>query len=161
MIRPKHRHYLAWLSSIPMIHVMHVIDRFVYLHNITIRLITIWRVSSQKRVNSILVNLRYFRFKLLKYKENNKTICNTFDHNFKNIPLYITRKVSIERYYVVLYNGALTLKMKKKMALNPFCDETLHILLSLCITRKENVTRTLKKCLPCTFNFPSTSHAHV
>ena len=50
-----------------------------------------------KRLNSILVNLRYLRFKLLKYKENNKKICNTFDHNFKNIPLYnekgIIRKV--------------------------------------------------------------------
>ena len=51
-----------------------------------------------KRLNSILVNLRYLRFKLLKYKENKK-ICNTFDHNFKNIPLYIMRKVSLERYY--------------------------------------------------------------
>ena len=49
-----------------------------------------------KRVNSILVNLRYLRFKLLKYKENKK-ICNTFDHNYKNIPLYIMRKVSLER----------------------------------------------------------------
>ena len=28
-----------------------------------------------KRVNSILDNLRYLRFKLLKYKENNKNIC--------------------------------------------------------------------------------------
>ena len=46
-----------------------------------------------KRLNSILVNLRYLRFKLLKYKENNKKMCNTFDHNFKNIPLYIMRKV--------------------------------------------------------------------
>ena len=36
----------------------------------------------------------YFGFKLLKYiKENNKKICNTFDHNFKYIPLYIMRKV--------------------------------------------------------------------
>ena len=64
-----------------------------------------------KWVNSILVNLRYLRFKLLKYKENNKKICNAFDHNFKNIPLYIMRKVSLERYYFVLYNGALTLNM--------------------------------------------------
>ena len=39
-----------------------------------------------KQVNSILVNLTYLRFKLLKYKENNKKMCNTFDHNFKNIP---------------------------------------------------------------------------
>ena len=61
-----------------------------------------------KRLNSILVNLRYLRFKLLKYKENNKKMCNTFDHNFKNIPLYIMRKVSLERYYFVLYDSALT-----------------------------------------------------
>ena len=66
-----------------------------------------------ERVNSILVNLRYLRFKLLKYKENNKKICNTFDHIFKNIPLYIIRKVSLERYYFVLYDVALTLKMSK------------------------------------------------
>ena len=79
-----------------------------------------------KQVNSILVNLRYLRFKLLKYKEYNKKICNTFDHNFKNIPSYIMRKVSLERHYFVLYNGVLTLKMSK-MALNPFCDKPLHI----------------------------------
>ena len=54
-----------------------------------------------KRVISILVNLRYLRFKLLKYKENNKKICNTFDHNFKNIPLYVMSNVSLERYYFV------------------------------------------------------------
>ena len=65
-----------------------------------------------KRVNSILVNLRYLRFKLLKYK-GNKKICNTFVYNFKNIPLYIMRKVSLERYYFVLCNGALTLKCQK------------------------------------------------
>ena len=79
-----------------------------------------------KRLNSILVNLRYLRFKLLKYKENNKKICNTFDHNFKNIPLYIMRKVSLERYYFVLYDCALTSKMSK-MALKSFCDKTLQI----------------------------------
>ena len=38
------------------------------------------------------------------------------------------RKVSLERYYFVSYNGALTLKMSK-MALNPFCGKkTLHLL---------------------------------
>ena len=78
-----------------------------------------------ERVKSILVNLRYLRFKLLKYKENKK-ICNTFDHNFKNISLYIMRKVSLEIYYFVLYDGALTVKISK-MALNSFCDETIHI----------------------------------
>ena len=79
-----------------------------------------------KRLNSILVNLRYLRFKLLKYKENNKKICNTFDHNFKNIPLYIMRKVSLERYYFVLYDCALTSKISK-MVLKSFCDKALHI----------------------------------
>ena len=74
-----------------------------------------------ERLNSILVNLRYLRFKLLKYKENNKKICNTFDHNFQNIPLYIMRKVSLERY-----DCALTSKMSK-VALGSFCDGTLHI----------------------------------
>ena len=78
-----------------------------------------------KRVISILVNLRYLRFKLLKFQENKK-ICNTFDHNFKNIPLYIMSNVSLERYYFVLYDGALTLKMSK-MALNAFCDKTHHM----------------------------------
>ena len=37
-----------------------------------------------------------------KFKENNKKMCNTFYHNFKNIPLYIMRKV-LEKYYFVLY----------------------------------------------------------
>ena len=46
---------------------------------------------------SILVNLRYLRFTLLKYKENNKNICNTFDHNFKNIPLYINEQCIIRK----------------------------------------------------------------
>ena len=69
-----------------------------------------------KRLNSILVNLRYLRFKLLKYKENNKKICNTFDHNFKNIPLYIMRKVSLERYYFVLYDLLMALLLTFKNA---------------------------------------------
>ena len=40
--------------------------------------------------------------------------------------IYIMRKVSLERYYFVLYDGALTLKMSK-MVLNSFCDKTLHV----------------------------------
>ena len=79
-----------------------------------------------KRVISILIKFRYLRFKLLKYKENNKKICDTVDHNFRYIPLCIMSQVSLERHYFVLYDSALTLKMSK-MALNPFCDETLHI----------------------------------
>ena len=34
-------------------------------------------------------------------------------------------KVSLERYYFVLYDGALTLK-DVKMVLNSFCDKTLN-----------------------------------
>ena len=75
-----------------------------------------------------MVNLRYLRFKLLKNKENNKKICNTFNHNCQNISLYIMSNVSLERYYFVLSDGALTTEMSK-MALYTFCDETLHILL--------------------------------
>ena len=39
------------------------------------------------------------------------------------------KKVSLERYYFVLYGGAITLKMAE-MALNPFCDKTLHFISS-------------------------------
>ena len=92
-----------------------------------------------KRVISILVNLRYLRFKLLKYKENNKKMCNNFDHNFKNIPLYIMSNVSLERYYFVLYDGALTLKMSK-LALNVFCDRKLFTCRSANITRNNSIT---------------------
>ena len=77
-----------------------------------------------KWVISTFVNLR---LKLLKYKENNKKIYDTFDHNFKNIHLCIMSYmyVSFERQYFV-YDGVLTLKMSK-IVLNPFCDETLHM----------------------------------
>ena len=36
--------------------------------------------------------------------------------------------IRLERYYFVLYDGALTLKISK-MALNPSCNKTLHILI--------------------------------
>ena len=45
--------------------------------------------SSQNGVISILVNFRYLRFKLLKYKENNKKICDTFGHNSRYVPLLL------------------------------------------------------------------------
>ena len=36
--------------------------------------------------------------------------------------------VSLERYYFVLYDGALRLTLKmSKMALNALCDKTLHM----------------------------------
>ena len=73
-----------------------------------------------KRINSILVNLRYLRFKLLKYKENNKKICNTFDHNFKNIPLYIMRKVSLEKGIILYYTIVPLLQKFQKWRLSRF-----------------------------------------
>ena len=39
------------------------------------------------------------------------------------------KKVSLERFYFVLYDGALTLKMLE-MALDPFCNKTLHMVLA-------------------------------
>ena len=83
----------------------------------------IWRVSSQ---NALYPFWSIWDLSCWNIKKNNKKICNTFDHNFKNIPLYIMSNVSLERYYFVLYFGALTLKMSK-MALNAFCDKTLHL----------------------------------
>ena len=47
-----------------------------------------------KTDKSIFVKLRYLRLKLLKYKENNKKISDTFDHNFKNNPCYVMSEVS-------------------------------------------------------------------
>ena len=40
------------------------------------------------------------------------------------------KKVSLELYYFVLYDGALSLNMSK-MALNLFCDGTLHIMVEI------------------------------
>ena len=44
--------------------------------------------------------------------------------------------VSLERYYFVLYDGALTLKYDEKMALNAFCDKTLHINNLYCLCKR-------------------------
>ena len=40
--------------------------------------------------------------------------------------MYNELGIILERQHLVLYDGALILKMSK-MALNPFCDKTLHI----------------------------------
>ena len=82
-----------------------------------------------KRVISIFVNLRYvyLRLKLLNHKENNKKICDTFDHNFYIIPLYITNKVYQSKGIILYYMMVPLPKKFQKMALNPFCDETLLV----------------------------------
>ena len=70
-----------------------------------------------KQVKSILINFRYLRLKLLKYKENNTKTCDTFDHNFRYIPLCIMSYMSLNRHYFVLYDSALiTLKISKNGA---------------------------------------------
>ena len=67
---------------------------------------------------------------MLKYKENNKKICTTFHHNFKNIPLYIMRKGSLERYYFVLYDCALPQKFQK-WRLSRFAIKLFNYLLTI------------------------------
>ena len=62
---------------------------------------------------SIFINLRYFALKLLKNKENNKKICHTYHHNFKNIHCYVISEVSLKRFYFVLFDDGLTLKTLK------------------------------------------------
>ena len=86
----------------------------------------IWRVSSQNGLTPFWSIWDIWDLSCWNIKKNNKKICNTFDNNFKNIPLYIMRKVSLERYYFVLYDCALTSKMAK-MVLKSFCDKTLHL----------------------------------
>ena len=54
---------------------------------------------------------------------------NTFDYNFKNIPLKFEKGI-MRMVYFVLHDGALTLKMPK-MALNPLCNETLQVYIHL------------------------------
>ena len=70
-------------------------------------------------------------------------MCNTFDHNFKYIPLYIMRNVSLEWYDFVLYDSALIFKMSK-MALNPFCNKTLHLYFIIICNVKKNIKTTSK-----------------
>ena len=81
---------------------------------------TVWKLYEEFYRKTGYINfcqyLRYLRLKLLKYKYNNKKMYDIFDHNFKNINLFIMSYVSFERQYFVLYDGALILK-RKKMAL--------------------------------------------
>ena len=44
---------------------------------------------AKRVIISILVNFRSLRLNLLKYEENNKKMCVTFDHNFIIIYLYV------------------------------------------------------------------------
>ena len=65
---------------------------------------------------------------ILVLKTEHKVIYNKSNLNCKTFfEEFIMSNVSLERYYFVLYDGALTLKMSK-MALNAFCDKTLHMM---------------------------------
>ena len=55
---------------------------------------------------SIFINLRYLRLKVLKNKENKK-ICHSFHHSFKNIPCYVMSEVSLKRFYFALFDDGL------------------------------------------------------
>ena len=72
------------------------------------------------------INLRYLRLKLLKNKENKK-ICDICYHNFKNIPCYVTSKVSLKKKYFALFDDGLSLKTLK-LAYISFCIQTLHMI---------------------------------
>ena len=61
----------------------------------------------------IFVKLRYLPLKIKKNKENDKNFCVTFDHNFKNIPLYVMSNISFERYNFILCDSYLISKMSK------------------------------------------------
>ena len=78
-----------------------------------------------KRVISILDNLRYLRFKLLKYKENNKKICNIFIITPKIFP---NEKGIITKVLFCIIRWCPYFKIVQKIALNPFCDKSLRIL---------------------------------
>ena len=76
---------------------------------------------------SIFINLRYLRLKLLKNKENNKKICHSFHHNFKNIPCYVMSEVSLKRFYFALFDDGLILKLSKLTFIG-FCIQTSSVL---------------------------------
>ena len=67
----------------------------------------IWRVSSQNALYPFWSIWDIWDLSCWNIKTIIRNFLNTFDHNFKNIPLYIMSNVSLERYYFVLYDGAL------------------------------------------------------
>ena len=96
----------------------------------------IWRVSSQNGLYPFLVNLRYLRFKLLKYKGNNKKICNTFDHNFKNIPYICNEKGIIRKLSFCIIRYCPYFKNCQKWRLTRFAIKTLHTCICFCYVCK-------------------------
>ena len=88
--------------------------------------------SEWKFFISILVNLRYLRFKLLKYKENNKTICSTFDHITSKIFLYNYNEKGIIRKVLFCINTMVPLlKNYQKWRLTRFAIKLFNIFLDV------------------------------
>ena len=50
----------------------------------------------------IFVKLIYLQLKIKENNENDKIFCATFDHNFKNLTLYVMSNITFQRYYFVL-----------------------------------------------------------
>ena len=65
-----------------------------------------------KWVISILVNFRYLRFKLLKYKDNNQKICDTFYHNFRYTCTFMYNELGTIRKGIILYYTIVPLLWK-------------------------------------------------
>ena len=84
-----------------------------------------------KNDKSIFVKLRYLQLKIKKNKENYKSFCVTFGHNFKNSPLFEKSNISFERYYFVLCDTYLTSKMSK-MDLSVFANKLFICLVPFC-----------------------------
>ena len=99
---------------------------------------TSWYMKSfiAKLVISILVNLRYLRFKLPKYKENNKKIYDTFDHKLQKYT-FISNELGIIRkaLFCILW-WCPYFKNCQKMVLNPFCNQ-LFICSYACVTSRQ------------------------
>ena len=77
-----------------------------------------------KTDKSICAKWRYLRLKVKKNKENNKKMFASFDHNFKNVPLYVVTNISFKMYYFVLYDRDCTSK-SQKMDLSVFVNKLL------------------------------------
>ena len=94
--------------------------------------------------------MRYLRLNIKKNKENNDFFfLLTFDHIFKDIPLYVMNSISFERYYFVLYDS---------YGLVDFCEQTLQICfeyfgsklcLNLNLSNKQGAIHGLFECVLC------------
>ena len=57
--------------------------------------------------------IHFYQFEIfaIKAAEKKKKIGHMFHHNFKNIPCYVTSEVSLQMFYIALFDDRLTLKL--------------------------------------------------